>query len=78
MAKTSRVGSSVRTGKSVRPTPFRRGSERERVYLFLKKPKTHEQFVQFCRRRGVSATNMLRFLRQTLVISEANGKLWVH
>jgi hypothetical protein len=80
--KIQLVVPSVQTGESVGSlskgeTPFRRGSIREQAFLFLKTPRTYDEFSAFCKRHGCSAQNLLRFFRKPLGVyfHEKNGRI---
>lgn len=65
---------SAQTEPSVGDTPFRRGSVREEMFRYLRKPRTFKEFVALARRRGVDAPNLMRFFRKGGV---DKGKTWV-
>jgi hypothetical protein len=79
--RRSNVIASVQTKKTVgSSSPFRKGSIREKAYQYLQQTRTYEQFKVFCEKEGVSAQNLLRFLRRRLgeKLVEQHGTLHLH
>lgn len=51
-------------------TPFRRGSVRDLVYLFLKKPRRLPAFVRYVKSLGADPVDVIRFLRNNGLLDE--------
>lgn len=77
MKKTHRnVESSVQTKTSAKrslKSPFRRGSVRDMVYVFLQTPTPVSSFVKYVKSLGADPVDVIKFFRNRDLLDEGNA-----